>query len=86
MPNPRINKIYAPAWKLRENAHIERTIGAAEICARCKATLATYGDTCSAPLDERCPGFEAIERATATAPADCRPAPGEKPFPVGGPS
>jgi hypothetical protein len=35
------------------------------ICERCGATVATYGDKCSAALDDRCPGFEAIERARA---------------------
>lgn len=69
----KISTIYAPAWKLREQAHIERTIGAAEICARCHATLATYHDACSAMLDDPCPGFETIERAIASAPGDCRP-------------
>ena len=34
----------------------------AEICDRCHATLGTYGEACTAPLDERCPEFEAVER------------------------
>lgn len=38
-----------------------------EICDRCHATLATYADACSAPLDEICPGFEAVERLRAFA-------------------
>lgn len=74
MSRRKISTIYAPAWKLREQAHIERTLGMdVEICARCGATLRTYHDKCAASLDDRCPGFEAIEAAIATAPADCRP-------------
>lgn len=34
------------------------------ICDRCGATLETYADKCTADLDARCPGFEAIERAS----------------------
>lgn len=32
------------------------------ICDRCGATLETYGERCSAALDDPCPGFLAIER------------------------
>jgi hypothetical protein len=38
-------------------------LGAATICDRCQATLATYGTACTAALDDRCPGFMAIEAA-----------------------
>lgn len=31
------------------------------ICHRCRATLDTYGQQCSADLDDACPGFLAIE-------------------------
>jgi hypothetical protein len=31
------------------------------ICARCGATIETYADTCSAELDDACPGFVRIE-------------------------
>ncbi len=34
------------------------------ICRRCNATLATYGDACTAGLGDRCPGFRAIEHAS----------------------
>ncbi len=33
------------------------------ICARCKCTLQSYADDCTADLSEMCPGFEAIESA-----------------------
>lgn len=69
----KVNTIYAPAWKLREQAHIEKTLGTGIICTTCGATLATYHDWCSAPLDVACPGFQAIENAISTAPRDCKP-------------
>ena len=48
-------------------AAVEALIGdSAVICSRCGAKLENYGDVCSAPLDERCPGFDAIEAAIAT--------------------
>lgn len=62
----------APAWHRRMVAHVEATLGTREIC-RCGATLATFADKCQAALDERCAGFEAIEAAKQSAPADCRP-------------
>jgi hypothetical protein len=43
----------------------EAVLGDAVICDRCGATMATYADDCSAPLDEACPGFLAIEQAVA---------------------
>lgn len=42
---------------------VEERLGDKVICGQCGATLATYADNCSAPLDVRCPGFEAIEEA-----------------------
>lgn len=47
----------------RRAATIQRTLADSIICDRCGATLITYGDDCSAPLDEACPGFLAIEAA-----------------------
>lgn len=32
-------------------------------CPRCNATNITMADQCSAPLTDRCPGFEAMEKA-----------------------
>lgn len=45
----------------RVDALVRQRIGARVICGRCGATLATYADKCSADLDERCPGFNAID-------------------------
>jgi hypothetical protein len=42
-------------------AGVERALGDKVICATCGATLATYADKCSSPLDRPCEGFEAIE-------------------------
>ena len=42
---------------------VERKLGAGAICSRCGATLASYGEKCSASLAEACPGFVAIENA-----------------------
>ena len=42
---------------------VERRLAGRVICNRCGATLETYADQCNADLAERCPGFEAIERA-----------------------
>lgn len=33
------------------------------ICTRCGATLDTYADSCTADLDDACPGFVTIENA-----------------------
>lgn len=35
--------------------------GTRVICGRCCATIGTYGEKCTAPLDERCPGFNAVD-------------------------
>lgn len=45
-----------------EKAFVENALGKTEICARCKATLATYADACTADLSDACPGFMAIEQ------------------------
>jgi ribosomal protein L40E len=49
--------------ELRERvvAMVERKLAGKVICARCGATIKTYADKCSADLDERCPGFEAVD-------------------------
>jgi hypothetical protein len=51
----------------RDRARIARVKAALgdgrEICPRCHATLRNYADICTADLDERCPGFEAVENA-----------------------
>ena len=48
--------------KLAEIAHVEATL-IGRICDRCGAHLFNVHFTCSAKLDERCPGFEAIYNA-----------------------
>ena len=47
----------------RRDVALQERYGDGEICTRCHATLATYQDACSAPLEEPCPGFQAIEDA-----------------------
>lgn len=42
-------------------AGVQQALGDKVICTTCGATLATYADKCSAPLDRPCEGFEAIE-------------------------
>jgi hypothetical protein len=44
-----------------ESAYVEQTLGETVICDRCGATLATYADTCTADLQDACPGFLRIE-------------------------
>jgi ribosomal protein L40E len=58
--------------ELREkvNTLVRQRIGAGSICGRCHATLGTYGETCNADLDERCPGFNAIDLQTTRAEKD----------------
>lgn len=48
-------------------AMVEAEIGKATICDRCGATLDTFADTCSAALDDPCPGFERIDAAKVRA-------------------
>jgi hypothetical protein len=49
--------------ELRERVAVlvRERMGTSVICPRCGATYATYGDKCSADLDERCPGFNAVD-------------------------
>jgi Zn ribbon nucleic-acid-binding protein len=49
--------------ELREQVQllVRQRIGAGIICPRCCATFATYSEKCTAPLDERCPGFNAVD-------------------------
>lgn len=47
--------------------HVEDALNDGRIiCDRCGATLASYATQCSTALDDRCPGFLAIERAGAS--------------------
>lgn len=47
-----------------ERERVEAKLGwEAVICTRCKATLATYNEACTAALDDPCPGFLTIEAA-----------------------
>lgn len=48
----------------QERENVEAALGDGRvICTRCGATLATFADVCSAPLDKRCEGFEKIDSA-----------------------
>jgi ribosomal protein L40E len=49
--------------ELRERVQqiVRAEFGGRVICTRCRATLSTYADKCSADLDERCPGFNAVD-------------------------
>lgn len=50
--------------KLRdERAFVERALGNSVICGKCRATLGTFADACTADLAELCPGYLAIEQA-----------------------
>lgn len=40
--------------------------GDRQICHRCGASVSTYGDKCSADLDDRCEGFETYDRMLST--------------------
>lgn len=50
--------------EMRERVHalVQQRIGGGIICSRCQATLGTYADKCEADLDERCPGFNVVDR------------------------
>ena len=50
------------AWAL-----VAQKLGDAVICARCRGTYKTYSDTCTADLDDPCPGFNAIDAAYGAA-------------------
>lgn len=49
--------------ELRERVDVlvRERIGTGVICSRCGARFSTFVDKCDAALDERCPGFNAIE-------------------------
>jgi len=50
------------------NAALDR-LATTVICQRCGATGETYGfDTCVAELDERCEGFDTVERMARALP------------------
>lgn len=40
--------------------------GDRQICTRCGATVTSYGDKCSAALDDPCEGFQIYEQMLAT--------------------
>jgi len=40
--------------------------GDRQICTRCDATVSTYGDKCSAALDDPCEGFQPYDMMLAT--------------------
>ncbi len=42
---------------------IEAELGGKTICRRCNGRLCDYQQKCDARLDERCPGFDAIDEA-----------------------
>lgn len=44
-------------------AAIDAELGERVICERCGSKLKEYAERCTADLDERCPGFQAIEDA-----------------------
>jgi hypothetical protein len=56
----------------REWALVEQRLAGRVICARCRATLATFADACTADLDDACPGFLAIDAAKAEAAREAR--------------
>lgn len=49
--------------ELRERVQqlVRERIGAGVICSRCGASFVSYADKCTADLDERCPGFNAVD-------------------------
>lgn len=55
----------AQKYLRRRNRFVEEWLGNEKICERCGATLATYAELCSAPLDDPCPGFMTVEAAIA---------------------
>jgi hypothetical protein len=40
--------------------------GDRKICGRCGASVSTYGDACTAPLDVQCQGFDNFEMMLRT--------------------
>lgn len=53
---------YSP-YLQAEREYVERTLADSVICDRCRATLKTFADACTADLADLCPGFMAIEQA-----------------------
>ena len=59
----------------RVNAAVEAELGDGRvICDRCRCTLATFDKRCCARLDERCQGFDAIDRVRERAFRDAKKA------------
>ena len=50
------------AERIEQWIEVERLLPGV-ICSRCDATCADYSEKCSAPADEPCPGFLAVEGA-----------------------
>jgi hypothetical protein len=48
-------------------ALVEQALAGRVICGRCKATLATFDDACTADLDDACPGFVTLDKAKSAA-------------------
>lgn len=46
-----------------EKVFVEAVLGDYVICIRCRATLGTYAEKCTAELSDQCPGFIVIENA-----------------------
>ena len=46
-----------------EVERVESRLGDAVICTHCGATLETYAERCSVPLNVKCPGFLRVEEA-----------------------
>jgi ribosomal protein L40E len=55
--------------ELRERVQqlVRERLGDRIICTRCLAKFSTYADKCDAPLDERCPGFNVVDRVQMAA-------------------
>ncbi|SDD94092.1 hypothetical protein SAMN05216337_1017102 [Bradyrhizobium brasilense] len=55
--------------ELREKVQrlVRERLGERLICTRCGAKFSTYSDKCEAPLDERCPGFNVVDRVQMAA-------------------
>lgn len=55
--------------ELRERVQqlVRTRLGDQLICTRCGARYSTYADKCEADLDERCPGFNVVDRVQMAA-------------------
>jgi hypothetical protein len=56
-PN-RLRELRERAW-----AVVATKLAGKIICPRCRCTFKTNNDLCTAELDDRCPGFDAIDKA-----------------------